>query len=144
MIRCIRSIFRCCEPARRSPPSASATSWRSATGGAAKLAIADISNPHRPKVIGSGRLDGFGDGVWVHGNYCYAATGHHARSGPKAERFGRGHGLEIFDISNPAKPRRVGGVKFPKFYEVGNDFWMVRSDGRTAFVGDTHNGFFSD
>lgn len=110
--------------------------------GAAKLTIADISNPHRPKVIGSGRLDGFGDGVWVHGNYCYAATGHHARSGPKAERFGRGHGLEIFDISNPAKPRRVGGVKFPKFYEVGNDFWMVRSDGRTAFVGDTHNGFF--
>lgn len=110
--------------------------------GAAKLTIADLANPYRPRIIGSAKLDGFGDGVWVHGRYGYAATGHHARTGSKEERYGRGHGLEIFDLSDPAKPRRTGGVKFPKFYEIGNDFWMVRSDGKTAFVGDTHNGFF--
>lgn len=111
--------------------------------GSSRLTIADISNPCHPRLLGSAPLDGFGDGVWVHGNLCYAATGHHARKGSAAERHGRGHGLEIFDIADPAHPVRLGGIKFPPFYEIGNDFWTVRSDGQTAFVGDTHNGFFA-
>lgn len=111
--------------------------------GSSRLTIADISDPYRPRILSSAPLDGFGDGVWVHGNLCYAATGHHARKGTAAERHGRGHGLEIFDITDPARPVRLGGIKFPRFYEIGNDFWTVRSDGRTAFVGDTHNGFFA-
>ncbi len=110
--------------------------------GASRFTVADVSNPRRPRIIGEARLDGFGDGVWVHGRYGYAATGHHASSGPPGERHGRGHGLEIFDLADPARPRRMGGIKFPPFHEIGNDFWSVRSDGKTAFVGDTHNGFF--
>lgn len=111
--------------------------WRSG-----QFVVADISNPYHPQLIGSAALDGYGDGVWVCRGYGYASTGHHAKHGPKESRYGNGHGLEIFDLTDPRRPRRTGGVKFPRFHELNNDFWSVRADGETAYVTDTHNGFF--
>lgn len=105
-----------------------------------ELTIFDVTDPRNPRECSNTPLSGYGDGVDVRGNLCFAATGHHARTG--ADRAGNGHGLDILDISDPSKPVPVGRLKFPKLYRLSNDFWSVRLSGDTAVVADTHNGVF--
>ena len=111
-----------------------------------EVVTVDVNNPRSPKIKSRVRLDGFGDGVDVQGKYLFAATGHHSRK--LAHRtvddpgFGNGHGLEIFDITDPATPQFVSRVKFPRLYNMGNDMWGVTVAGNHAFVADTHNGIF--
>ncbi len=50
--------------------------------------------------------------------------------------------MEIFDLSDPAQPVFVSRIKFPSFYEMGNDMWGVTVVDGLAFVADTHNGMF--
>lgn len=110
-----------------------------------RVLIADVSNPRKPQKISITQMDGYGDGLDVVGNLCLASTGHHQirdKSRPMDERFGKGHGLEIIDITNVNQPTVLSTVKFPKFYTIGNDFWTVRICGDKAFAVDTHNGFF--
>lgn len=112
--------------------------------GSAELVICDVSNPHKPAVLSKATLEGYGDGVTVRGNYCYVATGHHIRGLPHREPadpgYGRGHGMEIFDVADPRAPKFVGRVKFPPFYRLGMDMWDVKVTDRYAFVADTYNG----
>jgi len=113
--------------------------------GTLELVVVDVRNPREPKIVARCPLDGYGDGVAVRGNYCFVATGHHSRAPRAVESdpgFGRGHGLEIFDITNPAKPVFISRVKLPRFYALGNDMWGVKVAGNHAFVADTYNGIF--
>lgn len=110
-----------------------------------KLTIADVRDPYQPTIIGEALLDGYGDGGCLRGKYCFAATGHHSRAktkAAKAARDGKGHGLEIFDISNPQKPGFVSRVKFPASYQISNDMWTARVAGDHCVVADTWNGLF--
>lgn len=109
-------------------------------------------------------LWGFGDGVWLKGNYLYAATGHHARhrdpatlpykpvDTPEIRKFGKlepgsgcGHGLDIFDISDPTAPKRLGRADYPPFYARGLDMWTPRTSANSdiVFCSQTHNGLFA-
>jgi hypothetical protein len=107
-----------------------------------EISIADVSNPHAPKLLSLTQLDGYGDGIDLRGDICFAATGHHAKSGPADERYGRGHGVEIYDVSDARAPRKLAAVKFPQFYNVYRDFWTPRATASHLFVADTHNGVF--
>ncbi|WP_298866879.1 hypothetical protein [uncultured Gimesia sp.] len=110
-----------------------------------EVVVIDITDSRHPKITAKVNLDGFGDGLDVRGNYLYAATGHHSREKhrqPGDPGYGRGHGLEIFDLTNPADPKFLSRVKFPPFYDRGNDMWGVTVAGDYAFVSDTHNGMF--
>lgn len=107
-----------------------------------KLLVADVHDPRAPKIIGEGELDGYGDGGCLRGKYCYAATGHFSRSEDRAKEEGHGHGLEIFDVSNPTAPVRVSGVKLPASYHLQNDMWTARVAGDHCVVADTYNGLF--
>jgi hypothetical protein len=110
------------------------------------VAVIDVSNPWKPVQVKTVPLDGKGDGLDVSGHLLAVATGHHARTKgipkPGDAAFGSGHGVEFFDITNPAEPARLSGVKFPPFYRLGMDMWGVVLAGGHAFVNDTHNGFF--
>lgn len=111
--------------------------------GASFLTTVDMRDPVNPRITSKQPMDGYGDGVDVDDNYCYAATGHHSRNKNRKLRHGRGHGLEIYNIKDdPANPKFVSRVKFPQFHMTGNDFWSVRVSGNTAVVTDTHNGIF--
>ncbi len=107
-----------------------------------KLLVADVRNPLEPKIVGEGLLDGYGDGGCLRGDLCFAATGHHSRAKDEKERQGRGHGLEIFDVSDPTNPERISGVKFPPSYQISNDMWTARVAGDHCVVADTWNGLF--
>lgn len=113
---------------------------------ARQLVICDIRQPRQPTILATASLDGYGDGVDVRGRFCYITTGHHSKAirkkDPSDPGYGHGHGLEIFDVSNPAKPTFVSRVKFPVFYSIGYDMWNVTVSGNYAFVTDTHNGAF--
>jgi hypothetical protein len=107
-----------------------------------KLLIADVKNPRQPVLVGEAPLDGYGDGGCLRGNYCFAATGHHSRAPDKAAAEGKGHGLDIYDVSNPVQPVFVSRVKFPALYSIFNDMWGARVAGDHCVVADTHNGLF--
>ncbi len=107
-----------------------------------KLLVADVKNPRQPVIVGEGLLDGYGDGGCLRGKYCFAATGHHSRAPTKEEAEGKGHGLEIFDVSNPQQPVFVSRVKFPVHYSIFNDMWRARVAGDHCVVADTNNGLF--
>lgn len=111
-----------------------------------EVVVVDIRDPWRPQITQRVPLDGYGDGVDVVGDYLFVTTGHHSRETPRRKPgdpgFGKGHGLEILNISNPAHPTFVSRVKFPELYEIGNDMWGVTVANGHAFVADTYNGAF--
>ena len=116
--------------------------------GVSKLTTIDIGNPRRPAVVASHDLDGFGDGVCVAGDFLYASTGHHSRrmGAFQAEGdpgYGMGHGLEVFSLAEPERPRHMGRTKFPRLYHRGGyDMWSPVDAGRTVCCADTFNGVF--
>ena len=114
--------------------------------GTREVTICDLSNPYIPKIISQVPLDGYGDGVFVRGSLCFAATGHHARGmrnrNPKDPAYGKGHGLEILKIIPPDKPEVISILKLPEFYQRAIDMWDVQVSGNYAYVGDTSAGLF--
>lgn len=116
--------------------------------GSRELVVVDVRNTRKPTITARCPLDGNGDGVAVRGGCVYVATGHHSRArrksypAPSDPGYGCGHGLEIFRITDPAKPTFVSRIKMPPFYRIGNDMWGVKLAGNYAFVHDTHNGIF--
>jgi hypothetical protein len=113
------------------------------------VVVADVSDPRSPRELGRIELDGYGDGVTVRDGVLYAATGHHARAfaGGHWERarqaepgWGAGHGLEMWDVRDPAQPRLLARHKTRPFYVGIPDMWSVEVHGGTAFLTDTMNG----
>ena len=93
-------------------------------------------------------LYGYGDGLSTLGNRLYVSTGHHAKHKDMSseDANGQGHGLDVFDISDPARPVFISRCQFNKLYSRGaGDWWTVRpsADGRTVFVADTFNGLYA-
>ncbi|MBO4426869.1 MAG: hypothetical protein J5771_00090 [Bacteroidales bacterium] len=101
----------------------------------------DLGNIRKVKVI---KLQGMGDGIWVKGNRLYASTGHHHRNHAKKTQDGDGHGVEIWDVSNPEDPQFISRTEFDIFYKMGIDYWLPRpsGDGKTLFCGDVYNGLY--
>ena len=115
--------------------------------GSGEITTIDAHDMATVKKVDLAPLKGHGDGVAVQGRYLYAATGHHFHdaSKTKEENWGNGHGLEIFDLVDPAHPKFLSRLQFPRYWKLGGDWWTPRpsADGRTVFVADTHNGLFA-
>ncbi len=118
-----------------------------------ELVIADIKDPTSPFVVGLLPLDGYGDGVCVHGGLCFCATGHHSRlyrgqhylppeHGNAPAGYGEGHGIEIFDVTRPAQGRFLARLKTPRLYSRHPDMWGVQAAGDYAILADNENGLF--
>lgn len=111
-----------------------------------ELVVCDVRDPRNPKIVARAPLDGYGDGVYVRGQYCFVATGHHGSGMRQRDEsdpaFGRGHGLEILDIKRPDKPKLVSRIKGPRYYRIRMDMWDVTVSGSYAFLSDTYNGMF--
>lgn len=126
--------------------------------GSGYVTVFDAHDMSAIRQVAKTELYGYGDGVWLQGKYLYAATGHHAkhrvvtggvvtaemkRFGGPATGGGMGHGLDIFDVSDPTRPTRVGRVDYPPFYARGLDMWTPRTSGNLLVAAQTHNGVFS-
>lgn len=107
-----------------------------------EITVIDASNILDLKVLSKMSLDGYGDGFVIRGNTLFASTGQHKKSGDLQARHGAGHGLDIFDISNPLSPRKISKTTFPSFYFGPNDYWTPRVAGNYCFAADQINGVF--
>lgn len=118
--------------------------------GSGRLYVAEITDPSSPQLIADCPfdLDGYGDGVYVAGDFLYASTGHHSKHmGAYREvgdpGYGAGHGLEVFSLEDPRKPQFLGRTKFPKYYHRdGYDMWTPVAAGDAVCCADTFNGVF--
>lgn len=111
-----------------------------------RVAICDVRNPAQPKQIAEVELNGRGDGLWVENGILYAAYGHHqpgARHSMDDPRYGNGNGMDIYDVSNPAQPKRLSRVQFAwRYYYGWPDTWRVKLAFPYAYLYHTHNGVF--
>jgi len=107
-----------------------------------EVTVIDVANLSVPKARAHIHLDGYGDGLAVRNNILFASTGQHKKSGPEEERHGAGHGLDLFDISDPLNPVKLSRVSFPRYYFGPCDYWMPRLSGNYCFASDTINGLF--
>ena len=113
--------------------------------GAKYLVTTDVRDPRKPVITSRVELDGQGDGIYVQGDKLFISTGNRSRVMPNREKndpgYGTGHGLEIYELTDPAKPRFVSRVKFDKLYTYP-DLWNVEVSGDYAFCSDTVNGMY--
>lgn len=107
-----------------------------------EITAIDVSNLLAPKAVSRIALDGYGDGMCMRGTILFASTGQHKKSGPPELRHGAGHGLDIFDVSDPCRPVKLSRVSFPDIYFGPCDYWMPRISGDHCFAADTVNGLF--
>ena len=122
--------------------------------------ISDISNPAKAVEISRFSVDGFADGVCVVESsgrtLCLCATGHHSARlknrrkyknydfvTPEmlAEGYGCGHGVEIFDVTDPYDPEYVSSIKSPPHFG-GIDSWRVFAGEGFCYFTDSMNGVF--
>ena len=108
--------------------------------------LIDVTDISKASIIGTTLMHGYGDGFDIDGDYIYASTGHHriTRDGETVtDKTGLGHGLEIWNRSDPSNVVFVSRVEFPKFYRQGDDWWQCCESGGWVFCSDTHNGVFA-
>ena len=114
--------------------------------GAAEVTVFDARDMRNFREIARLPLNGFGDGLELDGDFLYCSTGHDARHRADwtgDEAVGRGRGLNIFSISDPAHPKAVGRIDFPRFRPRDDDYWTVRVSDGVAYCADSHNGLFA-
>ena len=119
------------------------------TGELSVFKVDDLSNI---SLVTTVKLYGSTDGIWITGDRLYASTGHNAKNGSPytggnvdgAGHDGKGHGIEIWDISNRAAPKRVSECRFQPYYKAGTDWWQNRPSGdcKTLFCADVYNGLY--
>ena len=113
--------------------------------GVGEITVFDARDLRDWRAVAIAELGGLGDGLELSGDRLYCSTGHHARHTALSEEeaFGNGRGLDIFDVSDPAHPRRIGRASFPRMTAHEEDYWTVRVAGTLAFCADSHNGLFA-
>jgi len=105
----------------------------------------DVSNVADPRLLFTLPQDGRADGVRVKDGLLYVAFGHHPASADfddfEDDRYGRGNGFAIFDVSDLKNPRKLSSTIFPlRYYYSNYDMWSVIPCGKYAVVSHTFNG----
>jgi len=73
------------------------------------LQVVDVSNPAKPKIIGSVDTPKKAHSLYVSGNHVYIAY-----RNPFGRLTRRTDGLQVVDVSNPATPKIIGSVDMPE------------------------------
>lgn len=85
-----------------------------------------------------------GDGAWPSGRWLYAPTGWLISDKEKGTEPHPGQmGLEIFDIADPAAPKRTARLDFDYVGATGLDMWIARSCGDMVFVAANAGGLYA-
>lgn len=115
--------------------------------GEMKVVVVDVRIPAKARIVSQIPLQGRGDGVCVCNGRLYAATGQHARGilnvrDPNDPKFGMGNGVEVFDVTDPENPVRLGGRVFDKAYCMTVDMWEAAVYGELLMVNNSLLGVY--
>lgn len=110
-----------------------------------RVDIYDLKEITDPKKVSSIELDGAGQGTAVQGNILFVSTGLNASRNPFGDDYyfgtGTGNGMEIYDISDIKKPKRLSIVKADgTLSNAGSDVWDIVVSGEYAFLSNISNG----
>jgi len=128
--------------------------------GTGKVTVFDAHDMENIREVAVEDLHGFGDGVWLQGDFLFCATGHHSMhrkvegvvvsedlkkyyNGGHGNGAGMGHGLDVFDVSDPTRPKHVSRLDYPPLYTRWLDMWTPRTSGNLLVAAQTHNGLFA-
>lgn len=111
--------------------------------GGGLVTVFDVRDMRNIREVTRVELGGYGDGLSADGRWLYASTGHHALHREVAVRHGAGHGVDVFEISDPERPRPVSRVDFEPFYVRGPDMWTSRASADLLFAADTLGGLYA-
>lgn len=102
--------------------------------------VHDLATPRRTSLA---PLASNGDGAWPQGRWLYAPTGW-SQADKKVDRPHPGQmGLEIFDLADPAQPKRLSRVDFAYVSPGGVDMWIARASGDLVFVAANCGGLYA-
>ncbi|MBQ8208555.1 MAG: leucine-rich repeat protein [Clostridia bacterium] len=107
--------------------------------------VLDVRDPDNPKYVTELTLSGRGDGVTIRNGILYAATGHYFRDYQSLDsaRYGLGNGMDIFDLTDPAKPKKISVARSDgACYYHSPDLWRVTLSGKYAFLSDCFCGLY--
>ncbi|MCI7812784.1 MAG: hypothetical protein MR543_03780 [Robinsoniella sp.] len=111
-----------------------------------KVDVYDIEDLSNPKLVTEINLDGYGQGVCVKEGLLYVATGLQSSndiSNLWSYGKGTGNGMEIYDVSEIADPRRLSVVKTDGRYSLNTmDVWDVAVSGNYAYLSSMYNGMY--
>ncbi len=113
--------------------------------GAAHLTVLDARDMSAVREVARCDFHGNGDGIWKCGNFLYCATGRHAAHVPGMKRENRkGQGLDVIDVSDPARPRNVSRISYaPGFCRGKPDTWVLRASGSLLVSAQTCQGLYA-
>ena len=85
-----------------------------------------------------------GDGVYSDRGVLYAVTGFSVDDKkPGAKSHSGQMGLETYDVSDPARPKRLGRVDFEYCSPCYLDSWIVKESAGIAFCAQTRGGLYA-
>ncbi|MBR3965650.1 MAG: leucine-rich repeat protein [Clostridia bacterium] len=108
------------------------------------IEVVDVRDPDNPKHVSECTLSGRGDGIAIADGILYAATGHYFRDHSLGTAgYGLGNGMDIFDLSNPANPKKISVARSDgACYYYAPDLWRVTLSGNYAFLSDCFSGLY--
>ncbi len=108
------------------------------------IEVVDVRDPDSPKWVTELTLSGRGDVIAIADGILYAATGHYFRNQSLGtEGYGLGNGMDIFDLSDPAKPKKISVARSDGACYVGSpDLWRVTLSRNYAFLSDCFCGLY--
>ena len=111
----------------------------------AHLTVLDARDMSAVREVARCDFHGNGDGIWKCGNFLYCATGRHAAHVPGIKSENRmGQGLDIIDVSDPARPRNVSRISYaPGFCRGKPDTWTPRVSGNLLVSAQTCQGLYA-
>ena len=109
-----------------------------------KISVFDIKNIASPEKVTEFFAGGRAAGTVIRDSLLYIATGYHSKDSSAnvaSPGYGMGNGLDIYDISNPASPKKVSSTKIDgRFFYSGFDHWNVEISGNYAFFSNAFTG----
>lgn len=110
------------------------------------ISVYDVSNPNEPQKVNQISTDGNPYGCLVRESNLIIATGHHSASnyGSKEDGgYGAGHGMEIYDVTNPLEIKWKSTVKADgRLYYRALDNWGVYANGNYVYMSSTYSGIY--
>ncbi|MCD8118514.1 MAG: hypothetical protein LUE29_03320 [Lachnospiraceae bacterium] len=111
-----------------------------------QVMIYDINNPNQPKEKYTIDVDGKPAGLAIENGMLFVATGQNSANDSSdvlSSGYGAGHGMEIYDVSDPENVEWLSTVKIDgRLLYLSADHWNVHICGDYAFLASTYGGVY--
>lgn len=114
--------------------------------GQQEIDVYDLIDYDIPRLVRTIEVDGNPGDITVQNGCLFVATGYHSQNvatSPETPGYGLGNGMEIYDLTEPSRPKWLSTSKIDGRYRYsGNDFWKIKVSEQYAVLASTYNGMY--